>query len=112
MKHTQLKYNYIKSVDSWENPIVKEGFYEDSQIAEFTGCWDENDNYYEVLFYDAKTYCIDSNGNECNLPDTDNWQEQDTIFLYHDEDTNTYYEQNTNGNFWYEIDKPLLVPAF
>lgn len=112
MKHAQLKYDYINSVDSWENPIVRDSSYEETQIAEFTGCWDENDNYYEVLYFDDKTYCIDSNGNECEVPETDNWQDDSNIFLYYDEDSDTYYEQNTNGNFWYQITKPILVPAF
>lgn len=111
MKHAQLKYDYIKPVDSWDNPIVKEGFCEDCQIAEFTGCWDNKDNYYEVLFYDGKTYCVDSNDNECDLPDTADWQDQDVIYLYCDQKTDTYYEQNTNGNFWFEITKPVLLQA-
>ena len=112
MKHTQLKYDYIKSVDSWENPIAKNGFYDDCQIAEFTGCWDDKDNFYEVLFFDDKTFCIDESGNEVDLPETDNWVEDDKTFLYYDEETDKYFEQQTNGNFWAEITKPILVPVF
>ena len=112
MKHTQLKYDYIKPVDSWENPIAKEGFYDESEIAQFTGCWDDQDNYYEVLFYKDDTFCIDENGNEVNLPDTDNWQDQDTTYIYFDDESGKYFEQSTNGNHWYEITEPVLMKPF
>ena len=113
MKHRQLKYDYIKAVDSWENPIAKDGFYDECQVAEFTGCWDDKDNYYEVMsLEDGTQVCIDSNGNECELPETDNWQEDGNTYLYYDSDSNQYFEQETNGNFWYQITKPVLIPIF
>lgn len=112
MKHTQLKYEYIKSVDSWENPIAKNGYYDDCQIAEFTGCYDDDDNYYEILYYNNQTFCIDSKGNEVDVPETDNFQDDSNIYLYYDDETDSYFEQNTNGNFWYQIEKPILVNPF
>ena len=112
MEHTQLKYDLIKSVDSCDNPIAKDGFYDECQIAEFTGCWDEKDNYYEVMFYNGLSFCIDENGDECEIPETDNWQEQDITYLYYDEKTNKYFAQETNGNFWGEITKPSLIKPF
>jgi hypothetical protein len=113
MKHTQLKYSYIESVDSWNNPIAKNGFYDDCQFAEFTGCWDDKDDFYEVLFLsDGQSFCLDPNGNECEIPETDNWIEDDKTYIYYNEDTDEYFEQTTNGNFWAKITKPVLVNPF
>ena len=105
----KLQYDLIQHVDSWENPIAKEGFYQECQIAEFTGCWDENEQFYEVLFYKDETFCIDGNGKEAELPDTEKWVEDDIIFIYEDE--GKYYQQTTNGNHWCEVTEPKLIDA-
>ena len=112
MKHTQLKYDILNAVNSNDNPIAKDGFYDECQIAEFTGCWDEEDNYYEVLFYNNESYCIDRDGNQCEIPETDNWAEENQTFIYYDENSDKYFEQHQNGNFWFEVTKPILIPAF
>jgi hypothetical protein len=105
----KLEYQILKSVDSNDNPIVLDSCYEDCQIAEFTGCWDAKDNYYEVLFFENKAYYLDELGNLFNDVETEDWQEDSNIYIYYDEVTDTYYEQDTNGNFWYEISKPILT---
>jgi len=104
----KLEYSIIGSVNSNDNPIAKEGWYDECQIAEFTGCW-LDDKYYEVLFYKDNSYYLDENGNLCDDIDTEDWKEDDQIYIYFDEDSNRYFEQITNGNHWYEITEPKLI---
>ena len=105
----KLSYNIINPIDPWDNPIVNDDLYDDCQIAEFTGCWDDKDNYYEVLFFDDKAYYLNELGELFDNIGTDDWREMDNIYIYYDEKSNKYFEQVTNGNFWYEITKPMLT---
>ena len=104
----KLSYDIISPIDSWDNPIVKDDLYDDCQIAEFTGCWDDKDNYYEVLFFEDKTYYLDESDKLFDDIDPESWEEHST-YIYYDDKTKKYFEQVTNGNFWYEITKPILT---
>ena len=103
-----MVYN-LKLTKIWR--INKDGFYEETQIAEFTGCWDEEDNFYEVMFYKDESFCLNKDGKLCEIPETDNWMEEDQTFLYYDENSGKYFEQHQNGNFWEEITEPVLIDS-
>ena len=106
----KIQYSIIKHVDSWENPIAKDGFYDDCQIAEFTGFM-FNDTFYEVLNYKNETLCVNSvTGEPFEIPDEElDWMEDSKMYLYYDDESGKYFAQETNGNFWAEITEPILI---
>ena len=123
MNIKKLQIDKVADVDSWENPIAANGWYDECQKGSVTSFCFEKDGkelIFETIEFeqtcvalcheDDKQYpSLDAVEKEFGV-DRDEWHWHDEPNnIYYDEDSDKYFYQITNGNYWIEIKKPYWI---